>query len=127
MKTVIQDLKGNRLYYEEITLYNKQHTFYASDGKILKVSIQWPLDELIEVGVVDGFNLGSTGYYTPKHSTMWYNLNYRFGTTLVEDLSVFRRESISNLRRDVNLNNKVTKKHIKQVKKLYDTSNWIWP
>jgi len=127
MKSVIQDLRGNRLYYEEIPLYNKQHTFFASDGKILKVSMQWPPDELMDIDVVDGFNLGSIGYYTPKHSTMWYNLNHRFGTTLVEDLSVFRKQTIPNLVRTVYVSNKVTKKHIKQIKKLYDTSNWIWP
>lgn len=36
MKTVIQDLKGNRLYYEEITLYNKQHTFYIDHRRWLR-------------------------------------------------------------------------------------------
>jgi len=127
MKTVIQDLKGNRLYYEEVTLYNKQHTFYASDGKILQVVIQWPPDELIDIRVVEGFNLGSVVYYTTRHNTMWHNLNLRFGITLVEDLSVFRKETIPNLVRNVYIHNKITKKHIKQIKKLYETSNWIWP
>ncbi len=127
MKTVIQDLEGNRLYYEVDHLYDCRHTFYASDGTILQVVMQWPPDEFIDIRVVEGFNLGSVVYYTRPHSAMWYNLNHRFGITLVEDLSVFRKETIPNLMRNVYIHNKVTKKHIKQIKKLYDTSNWIWP
>lgn len=128
MKTVIQDLNGNRLFYEVEKNYSHTHTFYTSDGKIIQICIQYPPDELIVVGIVDHFRLSEcVCYYTPSQSTMWYDLNYRFGTTLVEDLFVFRRETIPNLVRQVNLQGKVTKKHIKQIKKLYDTSNWIWP
>lgn len=127
MKTVIQDLNGNMLFYEEEKYDWQSNTFYSKDGKIITVTYQWEPDRLMRVEVVKGYNLGKSLYDNTNHIYLWQDLSSRFGTTLLEDLDVFRKKTIPNQACEVYIPEPVPDIHISLVKELYDTSNWIWP
>lgn len=128
MKTVIQDLKGNILFYEEIPFTSTSHTFFTTNDTLVRLTYQWEPDRLLILDYIEEFvHNGITVSSISNKQVIVDFLSFYFNILLVEDIAMFRKEGMSSYSGAVYVSDDVTDAHIEEVKALYNTSNWIWP